>query len=60
TGVHGVAVRCMTTLPPRHLLVKHILAIFGKKTRVGRVNMRIKTTSKIKSAQLSCIIYAID
>jgi hypothetical protein len=41
-------------------LVKHILAIFGKKTRVGRVNMRIKTTSKIKSAQLSCIIYAID
>ena len=32
TGVHGVAVRCMTTLPPRLHLVMHILATFTKKT----------------------------
>ncbi len=31
TGVHGVAVRCMTTLPPRLHLVMHILATFTKK-----------------------------
>ncbi len=32
TGVHGVAVRCMTTLPPRHVLLMRILASSEKKT----------------------------
>ena len=51
TGVHGVAVRCMTTLPPRHLLVMHILAIFEKKTIGCMVNMHIKTATKIKTVK---------
>jgi methylenetetrahydrofolate dehydrogenase (NADP+)/methenyltetrahydrofolate cyclohydrolase len=41
-------------------LVMHILATFRKKTIVISANMHIKTTSKIKLTQLSCIICKIE